>query len=236
MWKSILILCISFSGCLAILETCSADRCQKLAPPVDMENPDHLFPSVERLEAVCPAIRVAFDCILEEFSKCADQDLDEMATSDNETLVAASGIILGTKNLMDDLCDSTTQIHKAYARNIGCIRDTMMAPMTMPLCAFEAKGLYGTYKFGEEEDEREHHCIVAAHVFACISGDVLEQCGEEARATLVELLKRTKVLKYGVCTPQSILDLKTKYIEFLALESERRIIFEKVFDMKKRRK
>ncbi|XP_071039349.1 uncharacterized protein [Parasteatoda tepidariorum] len=204
----------------------SFHRCRKLAP-------DNFFPSAENLEAVCQDMHKILDCQLEELAKCADKVLDAVSTSDYEAVVAAFSINLGTKSLVDDLCDSTTQYHKAYVRNIGCINDTVMDPMAFTSCTSEANALNGSLKFGEDVDDQEHHCIVNALRYACFFEEVLKKCGEEAWTIIVESEKRGKALKYYICTPQSILNLKTKYLEISDLESKLRIIFEKVFDMKK---
>jgi len=240
MLKHILILTLIVGVAVANFGSqCNPQKCNELGPKISPPlSPEEMFPDGERLKKYCPDFLALIECVSEEIETCTGQTFAELAASDNETIAGISNIILGTGHLVMDLCDDDSAIHKAYVENIVCIKNALTDDETEYTCITEARAMYGAYKTPLPQSRTgENHaaCLVAAHIFACASGEVQRVCGEEARDTMVDIIKRTKFLKYEICSPDDVVDLQTNYIEFLKLETDRRSLFENAFDFRKRK-
>ncbi|GFQ78020.1 uncharacterized protein TNCT_692071, partial [Trichonephila clavata] len=82
-----------------------------------------------------------------------------------------------------------------------------------------------------DDDER-----VTAYTLACFSAELQGRCGDLARTTFVDFLKRFQSLKWNECSDIDLINLRSKFLDFLDLEEERRGIYSEVFNTKRRRK
>ncbi|XP_015904446.1 uncharacterized protein [Parasteatoda tepidariorum] len=217
-----------------LVSICDFKKCHKLATEHSLFDIENVLPTAERLVSMCPSIKEVMQCEMQEWNNCLGEDLHDFLNSDNETIRAAVNVYLGIAGLLTDMCDNTTPFHRAYAENIVCIKEVSMSYLTQALCYTEASALTTAYKNEHTLTAEQSACMLTAHVFACTTGEILQDCGEEARATAVEFVKRTKLLKYAICTLEDVEELKSTYLNFLEQETEKRNIFSLAFDLRKK--
>jgi len=196
MLKIIFIFGISLGVAVAMFgPDCNPKRCYDLGPKISRNDPHDMFPNGERLKEFCPDILAVIKCFSLEIETCSSETVEELAASDNKTIAAVANIFLGTSNLLIDICDDDTDIHKAYVENIGCFRNVVMNREAETRCQNEAREMYGAYRsrpMESREDAQHAECLSASYAFACLTEEVLKECGEEARSTAVDIAKRTK--------------------------------------------
>ncbi|GIY73971.1 uncharacterized protein CEXT_278261, partial [Caerostris extrusa] len=130
-----------------------------------------------------------------------------------------------------------------YLNNIACFKNLVLVSDSRGKCSRDGFTAYQTYQnsvglFEDENDEVHDSrawCMGTAYTMACFSADLGESCGEAARTTFVDTLKRFKYLRMTDCTEANIQELKTNFLDSLKLEEDRRNIFYTMFDQRRRK-
>ncbi|GBM04627.1 hypothetical protein AVEN_75584-1 [Araneus ventricosus] len=236
-------LAIQGSVVMGFYENCDADKCRDLELKRELERIHWMPTTEEQLVRLCPPIMKLLQCSVESLQECTGKDIVELSTSDNKTVAAIAHGIFSIGNIVIDICTPGTEMRENYLSSISCFKDLVMDPEPTMKCHQQGYAVYATYEQSKallgnpvEDKESESWCMVTAYTLACFAAELHDTCGETARKTLVETLKRFQSLKMNECTEANIRNLKTEFLDFLELEEQRRSIFSSVFESKKRRK
>ncbi|GFY53367.1 uncharacterized protein TNIN_112561 [Trichonephila inaurata madagascariensis] len=210
----------------------------------------------EHLETLCPLVLESMRCIADEIETCIKMDIFQLAASENKTLSAIGNLFMNTGKFIMDLCDKESDLRRNYLASASCFKDLVVDPEPTMKCHREGNAVYELYakslnllaeqsnevtdnEVSEEVEEREgseHWCMVTAYTLACFSAELQDRCGGLARTTFVDFLKRFQSLKWNECSDIDLINLRSKFLDFLELEEERRGIYSEVFNTKRRRK
>ncbi|GBM04630.1 hypothetical protein AVEN_75585-1 [Araneus ventricosus] len=230
---------------LGFLRNCDVTECQDFELRRELERIGWVPTTEEQLERFCPPTMTALRCAVATIQECVGKDLVELSTSDNKTAAAFAHGIVATRNLITDICTPGTEMRENYLSSISCFKELMTDAESTRKCQQQGYAVYATYEQSEallgneipvEDKKRETVCMVTAYALACFAVELHDTCGEVARKTFVDTLKRFQFLKRNECTEADINNLKTEFLDFLQLEEQRRSIFSSVFESKKRRK
>ncbi|KAF8773487.1 hypothetical protein HNY73_016146 [Argiope bruennichi] len=240
------LLAIQGSTVLGFLENCeNQGKCQDLELKKELESIDWVPTTEEHLNNLCPRVMKTLQCLAESIQECTGKDIIELSTSDNKTASAIGHLLVAGGNFVIDACTPGTEFRDNYLSSISCFKDLVMDPEPTMKCHREGYAVYATYEqsrellgneIPDEDKESESWCMVTAYTLACFTSELHDTCGEVARKTFVETMKRFQSLRWNECTEANIRNLKTEFLDFLELEEQKRDIFFSVFESKKRRK
>ncbi|XP_042895032.2 uncharacterized protein [Parasteatoda tepidariorum] len=177
--------------------------------------------------------REALDCFFDEFRRCLGHDVESEVSSGSAIIADEAIILMGVKSLLEDMCNTSSRLYKIYSENYQCLQDVLNGTELLDMCGLQAAMWYQRYKDGisRGSDKSDFKCLLEATVLGCISENVTTRCGDEAGFFVVEEVHRNKFLKLASCTPQQILQLQNSYLFSLNLESSRRRIYQRAFDL-----
>ncbi|GFS47852.1 uncharacterized protein TNCV_3598471 [Trichonephila clavipes] len=241
---------------LGIFQSCDMMRCQSASLRDQLEAVDWVPSTEEHLETLCPPVLQSIRCIADEVETCTKMDIFQLAASENKTLSAIGNLFMNTGKFIMDLCDKESDLRRNYLTSASCFKDLVIDPEPTMKCHTEGNAVYELYakslnllaeqstevtdnEISEEAEEREgseHWCMVTAYTLACFSAELQDRCGGLARTTFVDFLKRFQSLKWNDCSDIDLINLRSKFLDFLDLEEERRGIYSEVFNTKRRRK
>ncbi|GFT29252.1 uncharacterized protein NPIL_679971 [Nephila pilipes] len=247
--KSFVLLCVLLQGSsvLGFFQTCDMKRCHAPTLRDQLEAIDYIPTTEEQLESLCPPVLEALRCVAEQIEDCTKQGLFELAASENKTVALMGNLLLSIGKFVIDICDSNSELHRNYIASITCFKDLAVEPEATIKCHQEGNAVYALYaksldllgqdeSEAEERQDSEHWCMVTAYTFACFSAELQDKCGDVARTTFVDILKRFQSLKWNDCSDIDVHNLRTKFLDFLELEDDRRSIYSEVFNSRRRRK
>ncbi|CAL1270097.1 unnamed protein product [Larinioides sclopetarius] len=236
-------LAIQGSVVMGFIENCDADKCRDLKLMRELERIDWLPTTEEQLDTFCPPVLKLLQCGIESIQECTGKGIIELSTTDNKTAAAIGHGILSIRNILTDICTPGTQFRENYLSSISCVKDLVMDPEPTMKCYQEGHAVFATYEQSKallgnsvEVKENESLCLVTAYTLACFTSELHDTCGEVARKTFLDTLKRFQSFKWNDCAEANIRNLKNEFLEFLELEEQQRTIFSSVFELKKRRK
>ncbi|GFT29254.1 uncharacterized protein NPIL_679981 [Nephila pilipes] len=230
---------------LGILRDCDMRRCHAPDLKEDLEAIDFIPTTEEQLDTFCPPILESLRCVAEQIEDCTKMDIFELAASENKTVSAIGSLFLNLGKFVIDVCNKETDLHKNYIASISCFKDLVLQPEPTMKCHQEGNAVYALYAnslelLGEKETDEvqgsERWCMITAYTLACFSAELQDNCGDLARTTFVDILKRFQSLKWNECSDIDVVNLRTKFLDFLELEDERRSIYSEVFNSRRRRK
>ncbi|GBM04631.1 hypothetical protein AVEN_75586-1 [Araneus ventricosus] len=238
-------LVIQGSVVLGFLRNCDTTKCQDFELRRELERIGWVPTTEEQLERFCPPTMTALRCAVETLQECVGRDLVELSTSDNKTAAAFAHGIVATRSLITDICTPGTEMRENYLSSISCFKELISDPEATIKCQQQGYAVYTAYEqsrallgneIAVEDKESETECMANAYALGCFAAELHDTCGEVARKTFVDTLKRFQFLKRNECSEEHIRNLKTEFLDFLQLEEQRRSIFSSVFESKKRRK
>ncbi|KAF8773486.1 hypothetical protein HNY73_016145 [Argiope bruennichi] len=229
---------------MGFLQGCNTSKCHDLELRREMENIGYVPTTEEQLNKLCPPALKAVQCATETIQGCVGRPLTELSTSDNKTVAGFAHGVVSTGNLIIDICTPGTDFRDSYLANVVCFKELVTDPEATIKCHQQGMNVYNSYKQSRDalsneitdEDEERESCMVTAYRLACFASKLHDKCGENARKTFVDTLKKFQYLKWSDCTEAHIHNLKTEFLESLQLEEQRKNIFSSVFESKKRRK
>ncbi|XP_054715954.1 uncharacterized protein LOC129225540 isoform X2 [Uloborus diversus] len=195
----------------------------------------------EDIDKLCPNILQIFDCLESLVVQRTGLTISEVAQLiPDETVQNGVKIFLNTRDTFNNLCTKGMPLNKAYHENFECL-----SPVSNSLidCENKATETYNAYRdFIENSVEavnppslREKNCMTQSYRFACLASYAKDKCGDAARDFILNFVKRTTFLKYGVCSPPEIEDLKSKFLKFIELSGQRGSAFADAFDFKRKK-
>ncbi|KAG8182356.1 hypothetical protein JTE90_010122 [Oedothorax gibbosus] len=241
MWNSVFVAFLVIAGSTAfVFRDCDLKKCDKFK--ITGIRPD-MAPNEQQLLQVCGIMLERFSCIDNSIKDCTGQDLEELSSSDNTTVADTSTMLFNLQRLGVDLCDEDSLLHASYVANVDCFNDFLRKPH--PECLEEANTVYEAYIQAQKvlgavktltEEAQDAECLITAHTVACATILLGEECGEVARTTLVEVMRRVRYmsLSMDVCTKEQFEMLKTGYLGFVELEEPRKSYFRQAFEAGKK--
>ncbi|GFT29250.1 uncharacterized protein NPIL_679961 [Nephila pilipes] len=235
------------SSVLGFFQSCDMRRCHVPALRDRLAAIDYVPTTEEQLNSLCPPFQEALKCVADQYEECTNKNLFELATSENKTIALMGNLLLNLRRFTTDICDSNSDLRRNYIANIHCFKDLATDPEGTIKCSQEGEAVFVSYakslgllEEGEDEEEAKQHiqygCYVPAYALACFSVKLQDKCGQVARATLVDLLKLFQPLKWEYCSDINLLNLRTKFFDFLELGDDKRSIYSEVFNSRRRRK
>ncbi|GIY37203.1 uncharacterized protein CEXT_134621, partial [Caerostris extrusa] len=128
-----------------------------------------------------------------------------------------------TKHSRFGCSTATTAVHmRNYLRSSECYIDLASTDIGYE-CGKKAEIMYNGYisYLSESEDvddadrTRHRYCMERAYKMACVALEILEECGEGAQTTYLELVHRSKYMS-PICSRSTVRELRGEFIEFLA--------------------
>ncbi|GBM26016.1 hypothetical protein AVEN_141975-1 [Araneus ventricosus] len=227
-----------FRGSLA----CSDDHCKDQALANELMAVKFL-PNNEQLGTLCPKVLTFLECE-KDFFECPGRSLDELASSSNKTEARRAKAMLSGMSFVLDLCDEDSSFHHDYIGSVDCFRGfieaatrTCRQDVVAPIEKFFDE-LYHSEEDITEEAYAEIHCLSDALELSCIIDNLGDSCGTVAQRTAMTALERLKdLLKAGCCADvENAADLKSRFLDYLELDDERRSAVQGIFDLFKRRR
>ncbi|GBM04625.1 hypothetical protein AVEN_75582-1 [Araneus ventricosus] len=228
----IFVLLLSFIAGRSIAFSCDETRkCDEYSTIQELSDLN-FTPNREQLLNLCPRTLQFFDCFFEEVQKCTVLSLPELAGTGHEL----ASEMLRTKNLIVDICNEDSSLHKDYAASIECIRDVTNAQS--PVCKddtekvvkgfLESRSLLDAGK-DEEFLSEEQLCLEMAYTLACFSEDINKNCGETARRVYLTVLEHSKSVAAIECSIEDDLSLKREFLDYLDLKEDDKTAYWSVF-------
>ncbi|KFM68689.1 hypothetical protein X975_18337, partial [Stegodyphus mimosarum] len=169
--------------------------------------------------------------MVEELEKCGEAE-----TAEHEGFVEFTK---GSKAVLDELCDESSSLHANYLSNADCYRSLLS---TAEACENHAGSIFQTYKQYQQSESEEmeemkngryRYCFVQAYKVACLSIRINLQCGELARSTFLDIVRRSNHLKQ-YCSQTIKEDLQTRFLDFTGLEGNQRELMADAFNFKRK--
>ncbi|GBM04611.1 hypothetical protein AVEN_75572-1 [Araneus ventricosus] len=236
----IFVLSCMIAGSLA----CSDARCKDPVLANELLQVSFL-PNKEELRTLCPKVMTFLECE-RDFMECPGQSLDELATSTDKLEAAKAKGMLAGIGLVRDMCDEDSSFHTDYVASVSCYREHLIgaAGKCRDDIAKPIEEFFYQYHADDDEDDvyevifKELRCLRDAYEVACVIGSLGEACGDVAQRTARNVAERLKdVLGINSCkTLQNAADLKSRFLDFLELDEQRRSDIEGIFDLFKRRR
>ncbi|GIY80378.1 uncharacterized protein CDAR_411941 [Caerostris darwini] len=182
--------------------------CNSLAPTIDWGNG---FPPQEsEMEDICLKAESYYTCLVE----CSVLSPDPLDTT-TETINATLAVV-------KEVCNKESRLHREYLRSSECYIDLASTDIGYE-CGKKAEIMYNGYisYLSESEDvddadrTRHRYCMERAYKMACVALEILEECGEGAQTTYLELVHRSKYMS-PICSRSTVRELREEFIEFLA--------------------
>ncbi|GIX92304.1 uncharacterized protein CDAR_621751 [Caerostris darwini] len=241
LWSSLVVFFLAMQGSFA--DPCDMTDCRNLEMKEELERVTWMPTTEEQLDKICPMLQNALRCVANHLEECHGRELAVIATSDNKTVAAMGFITLSMSTLVGDVCNKESEFRQKYLSNIACFKNLALVSDSKGKCSRDGFTAYQTYQnsvglFEDENDEVHDSrawCMSTAYTMACFSADLGQSCGEAARTTFVDTLKRFKYLRMTDCTEANIQELKTNFLDSLKLEEDRRNIFYTMFDQRRRK-
>ncbi|GFS47881.1 uncharacterized protein TNCV_3598621 [Trichonephila clavipes] len=182
-----------------------------------------------------PVLR-SLRCLGDEVKLCIKMDVNQLAASENKTLSIIGNLFLSVGEFVAELCNNETDLRRNYLASVSCFKDLYEDPEPLMKCHRDGDAIYASYArsldlLGEVQNEvregevSERWCMVSAYILACFTDNLKDRCGNVARATFVDALKRFHYLKWKECPDIDLVNIKTKFLAFLTLNEEKRSIY-----------
>ncbi|CAL1270113.1 unnamed protein product [Larinioides sclopetarius] len=231
-----------FSFMIAGSLACSDDHCKD--PNLANELLAVRFlPSGKQLENLCPKVLTFLECEKEYF-ECQGQSLEELASSSDKTVASNANAMLGGISLVRDLCDEDSSFHHGYTESVECFRGYIANAGRMchqdvarPLDDF-FDVLYPSEDDITEGAFSEIRCLRETLELACVIDNLSDACGSVAQETAMTVLRKMKpALKQKICEGvENSAELKSRFLDFLEFDDEKRERVQGILDLIKRRK
>ncbi|GFQ92513.1 uncharacterized protein TNCT_281511 [Trichonephila clavata] len=232
---------------LGIFSSCNLLRCNSPAVRDQLQAMNWVPTTEEHLQTLCPPVLRSLRCLGEEVKICINMDVNQLATSENKTLNIIGNLFLNVGQFATEICSNETDLRRNYLASVSCFKDLYEDPEPQMKCHRDGDAIYSLYArsldlLGEVQNEvregeiSERFCMVSAYVLACFTANLQDRCGNVARATFVDILRRFHYLKWKECPDIDLINLKTKFLNFLELEEGKKDIYSEVFNSQRRRK
>ncbi|GBM04610.1 hypothetical protein AVEN_75571-1 [Araneus ventricosus] len=231
----ILVLPCMIAGSLA----CSDAHCKDPALGDELVQVGFL-PNKEQLRTLCPKVISFLECE-RAFLECPGQSLDELAVSSDKIKRTEARRVLVGIDLIRNMCDEDSSFHNDYvncyrrysnraARN--CTQD-----IAKPVQEFFDQ-LYADEDDISGEIVNEIRCLKDAFQLACVIDNIGDVCGDAAERAARNALEGLKsLLGSGSCDNlKNTADLKSRFLDFLELDEQKKRNVQGIFDLFKRRR
>ncbi|CAL1270110.1 unnamed protein product [Larinioides sclopetarius] len=236
-----LLLSCMIAGSLA----CSDVHCQDPVLANELLQVSFL-PNKEELRTLCPKVKIFLEC-RRNFIECPGKSLEEMTTSSDKLESAMAKGMLGGIELVRELCDEDSSFHADYVASVSCYREYLNGAASYCRDNYIVKPVevfyYDHYNEIDEDDlnggkYKKLRCLKDAFELACVIDNVGEICGDVAQRAARNALERAKgLLGAGGCdNVKNAADLKSRFLDFLELDEQKRSNVQGIFDLFKRRR
>ncbi|GFS43386.1 uncharacterized protein TNIN_317161 [Trichonephila inaurata madagascariensis] len=203
MWVYILFMAVSAKVALGDVN-CT------MSPSQECENLDIIkgIPATAaEFEELCPEVQTLVTCLREYDVSCPDGRYSKMFEDEH---------YFNLRDLLTELCNPESQLHKDVAENIKCYSETFKNAMCSAKAWSVIEPYIDTDSFGIFP--KRISCLREVFVGSCLANDISNNCNSAAKDAALEIFRRAIYLK-KYCTAENAQELLDEMDNF-GLEEE----------------
>lgn len=238
MWFLILFILVALAGVRGD-DSDDSDQCAEIFRQ-DRNVVDSIleFRGKNDLEIFCPNVRESLDCIDKRIQERTGLMLDTIAVEIEDLEIARMlSFVRNVKSLLEDICDTDSQLNKDYKEHIECIRsiDSTDASNDLKECLDLTESLFDTSSDSEDEHiNNVERCMIHAYDAACRGIGIHEKCGKNAFDTYMKVIRRSTIIRIRFCGDDVLEEAKNKFFANVEEDNVHRNLYNLAFDFRRK--